>query len=261
MAHAGHCTLARFPEIPVTMEGLVPTVHAQINGMDALFVADSGAFSNTVVPSAVKQFQLRVDPSIVDLFVEGVGGNEHAQVAIARTFTIFGKTWPNVAFVVAGGGYAEGRAIGLLGQNVFSIADVEYDLANGVIRLVRPRDCSKDTALAYWASDANKQYSVIDIDSATPEEPHTKSVAYLNGTKIHVIFDTGAGDSILTLKAAKRAGVTPTSGSLRADPPGALDTRCRRPGSRASPASRSATRRFSTRSCGSATSSSPTPTC
>lgn len=137
IADAGHCTLVRLPEIPVTM----------------------------VVPSAVKQFQLRVDPSIVGLYVEGVGGHETAQVAIARTFTIFGKTWPNVAFVVAGGS-GEGHAIGLLGQNVFSIADVEYDLANGVIRLARPRDCSRDTALAYWATDADKHYSVIDIDSA-----------------------------------------------------------------------------------------------
>lgn len=218
IADAGHCTLVRLPEIPVTMEGLVPTVHAQINGMDALFVADSGAFSNTVVPSAVKQFQLRVDPSIVGLYVEGVGGHETAQVAIARTFTIFGKTWPNVAFVVAGGS-GEGHAIGLLGQNVFSIADVEYDLANGVIRLARPRDCSRDTALAYWATDADKHYSVIDIDSATPEEPHTKSVAYLNGTRIHVLFDTGAAESILTLKAAKRAGFTPTSEGVTAGGP------------------------------------------
>jgi tetratricopeptide (TPR) repeat protein len=216
MADAGHCTLVRLPDIPVTMDGLVPTVHAQINGKDALFVADSGAFFNTVAPSAVKEFQLRVDPSIVGLYLEGVGGNEHAQVAVAKTFTIFGKAWPNVEFVVAGSGYNEGRAIGLLGQNVFSVADVEYDLANGVIRLARPRDCSKDTSLAYWATE---QYSVIDIDPATPEEPHTKSVAYLNGTKIHVIFDTGAGESILTLKAAKRAGITPTSEGVTAAGP------------------------------------------
>jgi len=36
-------------------------------------------------------------------------------------------------------------------------------------------------------------------------------VAYVNGVKIHVIFDTGASTSYLTLVAAKRAGVTPES--------------------------------------------------
>jgi tetratricopeptide (TPR) repeat protein len=78
------------------------------------------------------------------------------------------------------------------------------------MRLVRPKDC-KDTPLAYWAVPANKTYSVIDIALADAHAPHTKSVAYLNGTKIEVLFDTGSPVSILTLAAARHAGITPTS--------------------------------------------------
>jgi hypothetical protein len=37
------CTL-KAVELPVTMRGLRPMVHARINGTDALFLADSGAF-------------------------------------------------------------------------------------------------------------------------------------------------------------------------------------------------------------------------
>jgi tetratricopeptide (TPR) repeat protein len=187
-------------------------VHAQINGTDALLIADSGAFFSSVAPAAVPEYHLRLDPSIQSLYVEGIGGTEHAQVARAKTFALAGldKVFENVDFVVAGSTFG-GHAVGLLGQNLFRVADVEYDLANGIIRLVQPRDCGKDTPLAYWAADAHKPYSVIEIDFATPQQPHTKSVAYLNGVRIHVMFDTGAGSSLLTLGAAKRAGITPAS--------------------------------------------------
>jgi tetratricopeptide (TPR) repeat protein len=119
-------------------------------------------------------------------------------------------TWNDVDFVVAGSDFG-GQAAGLLGQNVFRVADVEYDLANGVIRLVRPKGECKRTALAYWSASAQKPYSVIDIEPADARQPHTKSVAYLNGVKIRVMFDTGAAQSLLTLAAAKRAGITPGS--------------------------------------------------
>jgi tetratricopeptide (TPR) repeat protein len=209
-AGAEKCQLGRLPDIPVTMQGLRPLVHAQVNGNDALFIADSGAFFSSIKPQAVASLNLRVDPSIQGLSVVGVGGREAAQVARAKTFTLMGKTWENVDFVVLGSSIG-GSSVGLLGQNVFRIADVEYDLANGVIRLVQPHNCSKNTPFAYWAADAHQPYSVIDIEWATPANPNTKSIAYLNGAKIYVTFDTGAGASLLSLAAARRAGITPTS--------------------------------------------------
>jgi tetratricopeptide (TPR) repeat protein len=214
-AAAAKCRIGRLPDIAVTMDGLVPLLHAQLNGRDALFIADSGAFFSFVFPPAVREFHLVLNPSIQGLYVEGTGGLERAQVARARTFALAGlnKTWEHVDFVVAGATFAGTGpgAVGLLGQNLFRLADVEYDLANGIIRLVQPADCGKDTPLAYWAGDAHKPYSVIDIDFATLQQPHTRSVAYLNGARIRVLFDTGAATSVLTLDAAKRAGVTPGS--------------------------------------------------
>jgi len=209
MTHAEPCQIVRAPDIPVIMSGLRPLVRAQINGEDALLVVDSGAFFNTLTPAAVQQFQLPSVP-FPGLWVEGVGGSEAAHVARVKKFTLINKTWDDVEFVVAGSEFGAG-AVGLLGQNVLRIADVEYDLANGVIRLVRPRGDCKRTSLAYWADAAGKPYSVIDIEPATAQQPHTKSVAYLNGVKIHVMFDTGAEQSMLTLGAAKHAGITPGS--------------------------------------------------
>lgn len=198
------------------MIGLRPTVHAQLNGKDALLIADSGAFFSFVTPSAAQEFALRPDHAMNGLYVMGVGGAEQAEVARAKTFALtgIGKIWKDVDFVVAGNNFG-GGSVGLLGQNFFRIADVEYDLGNGLIRLVEPRGDCKNKPLAYWAEAAQKPYSVIDIDWATPAEPHTKAVAYLNGAKIRVMFDTGSAVSMLTLDAAKRAGITPTSEGVK----------------------------------------------
>jgi tetratricopeptide (TPR) repeat protein len=210
-AHAESCQIARFPDIPVTMTGLRPMVRAQINGQDALLLVDSGMFFSNLTEAAVQQFQLPYKEFPGLLYVEGIGGHELARVTRVRNFTLIGiNTWHDVDFVVAGSGFGD-EAVGLLGQNVLRIGDVEYDLANGVIRLVRPKGDCKRTALAYWADAAQKTYSVIDIESATAREPHTRSIAYLNGVKIRVIFDTGAEQSVLTLGAARQAGITPTS--------------------------------------------------
>jgi tetratricopeptide (TPR) repeat protein len=210
-ATADQCTIARSPDVPVTMTRTGPMVHAQLNGKDALLLADSGAFFSLIVPRAVQEYQLHPDHHIENLFIQGVGGRERAQVVQARTFELLGKSWENVDFVVGGERLGDLGAVGVLGQNVFRIADVEYDLANGVIRLVWPKGDCKDRPLAYWAAAAQKPYSVLGIEAATVIEPHTKAVAYLNGKKIRVLFDTGAGSSMLTIDAAKRTGITPNS--------------------------------------------------
>src|SRR4029077_14251787 len=203
----GTSVVERWASLPVTMAGTRPLVHAAINGTDALFLADSGMFYSSLTTAAAGEFKLSLHPAPFGYEVRGVGGASRPYLTEVKTFTIFGVPVRNIQFLVRPNDLGNGEA-GILGQNVFRIGDVEYDLANGVIRLVRPRDC-KNAVLAYWAKGTDKPVSEIDIEFATPREPHTKGVAYVNGIKIHVIFDTGASTSYLTLAAAKRAGVTP----------------------------------------------------
>src|SRR5262249_10000580 len=200
------CKLVKRFELPVTMRGLRPMVHGKINGTDVLFIADSGALFSSITPAAAAELKLHLEPAPLE--VTGVGGETRTWLTRVDSFTLVTLTLPRVEFLVAGNDVG-GGAVGLLGQNVFRLAgDVEYDLADGVIRLFREDGCSK-SALAYWAGEG--PYSVIDIEHATAAAPHTTGTAFLNGTKIRVVFDTGAATSMLTLDAAKRAGVTPQS--------------------------------------------------
>ncbi len=203
------CRIARLAELPVTMVGTTPIVHTLINGADAPFIADSGAFFDMLAPAAAAQYKLPVKMAPWGLYVRGVGGEQQPDIATVKEFTIFGMKIPNAIFLVAGNDFGEG-AVGLLGQNAFRIADTEYDqLANGVIRIMRPGEECKSVGLAYWATSGT--YSQIDISRPTEQQAHTVGHAYLNGKKNVVLFDTGASTSVLSLEAAQRAGITPAS--------------------------------------------------
>src|ERR1700730_8384243 len=115
------CKIGRLAELPVTMRGLRPLVSARINGAEALFIADSGAFFSTITPAAAAQFKLKLGPAPYGLGLTGGGGEARAWWTTVKTFTLFDLPLPNVEFIV-GGNELEGAA-GLLGQNVFRIAD------------------------------------------------------------------------------------------------------------------------------------------
>jgi len=141
--------------------------------------------------------------------VFGIGGGRASpSVANVKVLTLAGIPLHDVKFLVGGSDIGAGT-VGVLGQNVLHLADVEYDLAQGVVRLMKVQDCSK-TVLAYWVG-TSLPYSVINVESTTPQKPFTTSSAYINGHEIRVMFDSGAGVSILSTKAAARVGIKPDS--------------------------------------------------
>ncbi len=200
------CQLGRIAELPVTMNGLRALVPAQINGADAQFIVDSGAFYSTITPASAAQFKLHLSAAPYGLSLRGIGGTTSpASVTTVDVFTLAGARLRDLQFVVGGAEVGSG-AVGTLGLNILRLADTEYDLANGVVRLWRPRDCG-NSMLAYWAG--NEPYSVIDIDQTNPGSPHIIGNATLDGQRIRVGFDTGSSVSTLTLRAARQAGFDP----------------------------------------------------
>ena len=185
------------------MSGLQPLVAAKINGADALFLADSGAFYSSISPAAAAQYQLKLHRAPGGLRVEGLGGSVGVSAATVDELTLANQTIKRIEFMV-GGSEIGSNAIGLLGQNLLGMADAEYDLANGVIRLMRPGDGCRKALLAYWAT--SQPYSEMDLDRRAERRGLTMGVAYVNDIRIRVVFDTGAGSSFLARHAAERAG-------------------------------------------------------
>jgi tetratricopeptide (TPR) repeat protein/predicted aspartyl protease len=208
------CQLTKVIELPITMSGMRPTFTAKINGADARFALDSGAFYSIISSATAAQFQLRLRPGPYGLRVKGVGGSTDTSLATVKVFTLAGIPLHDVEFLV-GGSEIGGDSIGLMGQNLLEKWDVEYDFARGVVRLFKADDC-KHTLLAYWTTPG-QDLSMMDISHTTPLRPHTTGTASINGAKITVVFDTGAWNSVLSMKAAARAGVKPdTAGVVEA---------------------------------------------
>jgi len=138
------------------------------------------------------------------LQVRGVNGSASVEVYVAQDFSLADIPLHKVEFLVGGRELAS-EAAGVLGENVLGLLDVEYDFANGVIRLFKPENCG-EANLAYWS--AGKALSVLPIER--PETPLKRFIlakASVNGQPIRVEFDSGAGRSVLTRQAAERAGI------------------------------------------------------
>jgi len=201
-------------DLPVSISGTRALIDAKINHQDVRLVVDTGAFFNMISAAMAQELKLRVGPAPYGLTLRGIGGNTVPSVATAKVFTIANVDIPNVEFLV-GGSEAGSGSSGLLGQNFLVNWNVEYDLAKGAIRLFRDTDCSKQF-LAYWAIQNQQPYTVTNIEKVSPRYPHAIGHAYINGQKISVLFDSGAYKSLLSLKAAARAGV-------KVDSPGVIE--------------------------------------
>ena len=199
------CKLGRIVEFPVTMHGLAPWTTVKINGQDASFILDSGAFYSTMSPAKAAELHLPLESAPFGFEVIGVGGAApHVNIATVDTLTIAGVTVPRVQFLVAAMG--GGGSAGLLGENILHIADVEYDLAHGSVWLMRPEGCGR-AVLAYWAKGI--PYNVIDQEIDNERDHHIYGDVIVNGVRLKAMFDTGFNSSTITSRAAARAGLRP----------------------------------------------------
>lgn len=188
------CRLEGAAAVPVTMAGLRPTVHASLNGRDAVFVIDSGAVSSAVSPEAVERYRL---PELGFTTVHGSAGAVPAERTRVEILQMGGATFIGTPFLVVRGAGAD--VAGVIGQDVLSSADVEYDFANGVMRLIRTRGCGDKDILSYWT----------DQPAILPLTLGAAATGALNGQPVRVALDSGTAYSGMTLAAAARAGVTP----------------------------------------------------
>jgi tetratricopeptide (TPR) repeat protein/predicted aspartyl protease len=199
------CQFAKIADVPVTMDGLRPTIMTKINGQDAKFLVDTGAFFSGVTPETVAKYGLKSTIAPFGMMVQGVGGQSRDLRAVrADSFSYAKVGFRNTDFLLLGRIGGDGIA-GNIGENLMGPFDVEYDLANGVIRYFQATGCGYDANLAYWSAGlAVQRLSIID-----PTTMLLKVVtnAKVDGRTIKVTFDSGSSSSVLSRTAAARAGI------------------------------------------------------
>jgi tetratricopeptide (TPR) repeat protein/predicted aspartyl protease len=202
-AQAAGCSL-KYMDLPVRMVGSRAIATLDINGSPVSLVVDSGAFFSMLTPSAAAQLKLSLHPLPRGLVITGLAGRAEAQLATVDRLQLGKGSIPDVDFIVGGNEDVPGT-MGLLGRNILSFADTEYDLAHGIIRLVIPSEACEQSNMAYWAADMPVAELPL-LHAFRDRSPPIRARVKINDQTVTALFDTGA-TTLLSLRAAHRAGV------------------------------------------------------
>ena len=198
------CSLKQM-EIPVRLVDHRPVATLKLNGVDMPMLVDSGAFFSMLSESTAAQLKLRLGHLRQGFQVHGYTGRIDARIARVAKVGLLDAELNNVEFLV-GGNELNAGIMGILGRNILSLADTEYDLAHGVVRLSFPQgDCAK-TNFAYWSGGAPVIEAPLERERDMRDtEPRVR--IGINGSKATALLDTGAPVTTITLAAARRAGI------------------------------------------------------
>ena len=194
-------------ELPVKMVGRRAIATLGINGTEAPMVVDSGAFFSFLTEAAAEQLHLDTHPLPRGMGIFGLAGHVEARATTVRRLELLKGQIPDVDFIVGGNEDIPGT-MGLLGRNILSFTDTEYDLAHGMIRFVFPSDECEKSNMAYWAGDT--PVAELDLMRGFGERtPEIKARIQVNGKTVKAVFDTGA-TTLIALHTAQRLGVKDT---------------------------------------------------
>ena len=203
-AAAAKCRLLQSGTIQVDMEGMQPIVSTKINGATARFLLDTGDFYSLMWSGAAARYGLSSTHVVGGpAYVEGAGGISRASKVIVKSFEFIGAPISNAQFLLVSAPSED--PVGLLGQNFLRMSDVEFDLADGIVRFFKPVDC-EGQPLAYWA--VSTPYTSVEMHSLDATDNHLGTTAIINGQRMTVWLDTGTTHSFLSADAAARIGIT-----------------------------------------------------
>jgi len=199
------CTLSAIEEWPVRFVHDFLVVDGAVNGQPVGILLDTGSTRTLMLRSAALRLDLpRQRTRSYRMF--GVGGESPVE-AVRVNFSLGKSVRTGWQLLVAGEQDLGGGIDVVLGEDFLHAADVEFDLAHGVVRLFQATGCD-DASLAYWASEGVGEVTIERIHDSRPQ---VLVPVRINGRPIQALLDSGAPFSILTRRDAEKAGVTPVT--------------------------------------------------
>ena len=202
------CRLVRLAEWPVRLQRGLPIAEGSINGKKVGVLLDTGAYASIITKATAERLDLimRGTPEMM----VGIGGMSRVFVTHIEELRVGDAVVTKGLRVRVGGERPIPGVDLILGQDVFKSVDVEFDYANGVVRLFTPMDC-KGVFLAYWDPNA--------LQVPMEDERHVFVPLKVNGRVARAMIDSGASTSIVSLYFAGKVGITP-------DTPGVVPSSC-----------------------------------
>jgi hypothetical protein len=205
---AAECTLVRIGEFPVRMQGTIALLPAKIRGEKVEFVVGTGANMTQIDRGIVQRLGLPRDDKS-GLRIYGAGREQKLERVTVPSLELPGATAPGdlrMALAPAAA-HAEGIA-GVLGNDFWSKADVEFDLAHGRIGLYQTKSC--DGAPTPWTTAPDH------VNLRGGDAFQTLLQIEIDGVPLLALLDSAAPQTVMPWRTARRLGVTPDNPDLAA---------------------------------------------
>jgi predicted aspartyl protease len=206
------CRIERQAILPMTFNGFMPMIGATINGRPVSIGIDTGSQGTVVTPETVDHLNLSRDPN--RFTTAGGAGRAWVNNALLDTLEFGGAVYARMSVAVIALGQpstATDRPLaGLIGADLLSRYDLDFDGPGHRVILYRIRDCAKlvppweESSVAVPVSVTGSRRPVIPIE--------------LDGYRLKAIFDTGASGMLLARSSGVRVGVS--AEMLAQDPAG-----------------------------------------
>jgi predicted aspartyl protease len=197
-AQAG-CKYKRLGAIPATWVGQRLMIDGSVNDAPIKVVVDTGAAWTTVSGALAKRLDLTLVH--VDNYETGFGGK--SQMSEGRLEELsFGRFQWHKAKVAVAWDASPNLPDVLAGANLLLGNDMELD--GKAMTFYSPSDCA-DAALAYWADDV----PWVPTELTTSRDLRANIVVRINDQSVRALVDTGAPNTMLDSRVARRLGFNP----------------------------------------------------
>ena len=197
-AFAG-CKMVQVAEMPLDAHSYGVVADGQINGNPIKVLIDTGSSLSMISRPAAAKMGLAVAQKS-GVYLYGIGGQRQAYVATVKSLQVGQLAAANID-LIASDGFGNPNLAMILGNDILSQFDVEFDLPDHMMRLFKPEGCVADQ-LAYW----NKPYSLAPLLDTNRDSPSIRTPVNLNGQRISAELDSGAGSTVVDITTASRLG-------------------------------------------------------
>jgi tetratricopeptide (TPR) repeat protein len=201
-AAAAGCQLHEVAEFQASMYSGGPSISGAINGVPVKILVDTGSAFTPVSLATAKRLNLPITQLRADTGY-GIGGAFKRYAASIKQLKIDKFTISNIALATSGSSNGAYDFDVLLGDDILSHYDLEFDLANNAVRLFESSGCAAGE-LVYWG----KPYSAAPLIASESDGPQIRAEVRLNGRLAPAILDTGASISMVDAGVAAAAGVS-----------------------------------------------------
>jgi predicted aspartyl protease len=204
VVHAS-CRLEEITEFHVDLVGNSPVIDGQVNGQPIRILLETGSDVSYLTRTAAAQLNLplRSEHARGMFGANGVDSLVTTNIKEFKVGTLVLKNYTaNVGAKVISD--AKGVTSFQLGVDFLSQFTTEWDLAHGVVRFFRPKECKLEQ-LAYWASS----YYQISLEAVSNVHPSLDFDIKINGKAIKAQLLSGSAISFIRQAGAREVGVDP----------------------------------------------------